>query len=112
MFENDANREVQLNRLFQAYRDACPEMDASAAFMPGLWSRIEARQSSSNLFGRMARALVTAAVAASIILGVLVSLSGGQGTAWNGTYLEALTADHASSLEQFNLDRVSEMEQQ
>jgi hypothetical protein len=108
---------ASLDRLFHAYREACPDPDAGANFMPQLWSKIEARENSSNLFGRMAKALVTAAVAASLILGVLLSTvaqsaSNYNGTYYNGTYVEALMADHASGLEPLNLDRISELEQQ
>jgi hypothetical protein len=101
----------QLDQLFVAYREACPEPDPGVNFMPELWARIEARQVSSNLFGRMAKALVTAALAATAILGLMVSTMN-RNDQFNGTYLEALSADHASSLEPLNLDRVSEMEQQ
>ena len=102
---------LQLDRLFQAYRQACPDPEPGVNFMPELWARIEARESSSNLFGRMAKALVTAALAASVILGMLMA-SGTVQPNYNGTYIDALMADHASGLEALNLDRISELEQQ
>ena len=106
-------QDAELTQWLMAYRDACPEPEPSVNFMPDLWAKIEARQVSSNLFGRMAKTLVTAAIAASFILGLMMStFSGTADSTFNGTYLEALSADHASSLEPLNLDRISEMEQQ
>ncbi|HEY2015442.1 MAG TPA: hypothetical protein VGH38_18180 [Bryobacteraceae bacterium] len=66
--------EQRLDALFRAYRDACPTPEASANFMPELWQRIEARQTYTFSFKRMANALVTAAVALSIALGVYMSI--------------------------------------
>jgi hypothetical protein len=109
---SQAETEVLLNDWFRAYRDACPEPHAGTNFMPELWSKIEAREASTNLFGRMAKALVTVALAATVILGILVSSVSQSNTTYNGTYMEALTADHISNLEPLNLDRISEMEQQ
>jgi hypothetical protein len=68
------NDEQRLDALFRAYRDACPTPEASANFMPNLWQRIEARQTYTFSFKRMANALVTAAVAFSIVLGVYMSI--------------------------------------
>jgi hypothetical protein len=109
--ESSSEAELQFDELLHAYRSACPEPEASVNFMPELWAKIESRQSSTNLFGRMARALVTIALAATVILGLMVSASQPVSN-YNGTYLEALTADHVSSLEPLNLERISEMEQQ
>ena len=70
---NPAEGDYRLDKLFLAYRQACPDTDGSAGFMPGVWAGIEAREISSNWFGRVAKALVTAAVAASVILGMMMS---------------------------------------
>jgi hypothetical protein len=39
--------------------------------MPELWAKIEARQASTTIFNRMAKALVTAALGASVVMGLL-----------------------------------------
>ena len=104
--------DARLDNLFRAYRDAVPDPDPSVNFMPTMWAKIETRQVSTTVFGRMAKALVTVALAATVLLGVLVSSENQANTGYNGTYLEALTADHASTLEPLNLERISEMEQQ
>jgi len=43
---NRGDENAELDALFQAYRAACPDPDASANFMPELWRRIEERQRS------------------------------------------------------------------
>jgi hypothetical protein len=108
----DATASADLDRLLRAYRQACPDPEAGANFMPQLWAKIEARENSTNWFGRMAKTLVTAALAASVILGLMMSGASQSGPGFEGTYLEALMADHASGLEPLNLDRISELEQQ
>jgi hypothetical protein len=106
-----SDAESSLDSLFAAYREACPDPEPSVNFTPELWARIEAREVSSNLFGRMAKALVTAALAATLILGVMATFSHKEAQ-FNGTYMEALHAEHVSSLEPLSLDRVSQLEQQ
>jgi hypothetical protein len=108
--EDYSNNEHRLNELFLQYRDACPVPEAGANFMPEMWAKIEMREASGNWFGSMAKALVTAALAASVILGLLVS-SMNQSTAfYNGTFIEALSKDRVASLEPLHLDRLSELE--
>ena len=55
---------------FHAYRDACPDPEASVNFMPDMWAKIEAREASSTIFSRMAKTLVTAALGASVVMGL------------------------------------------
>jgi hypothetical protein len=109
--ESLQDREARLEDLFRAYAVACTDPEPSVNFMPRLWAGIEARQASRNVFGRMARALVTAALAASAILSLLVSMHSND-RQYAGSFLQALTADQVSQLEPFHLDRISEMEQQ
>jgi len=89
--------EDQLDQLFRAYREACPPPEPRPDFMPRLWSRIEARQTFSFSFRRMANALVTAAMAASIALGVYMALP--HGVSSNASdyahYVEALADANA-----------------
>jgi Ser/Thr protein kinase RdoA (MazF antagonist) len=68
------NDEERLDALFRAYHAACPTPEASANFMPDLWRKIEARQTFTFSFRRMANAFVTAAVAMTIALGVYESM--------------------------------------
>jgi hypothetical protein len=111
---NDDGREALLDALLSAYRAACPNPDASANFMPEMWARIEARENSVKWIGRIAKALIATAVTASVILGMISSgnQSSGSNTFFDATFVQALTADRASDLEPFRLDRISELELQ
>jgi hypothetical protein len=84
------NEDEKLDALFRAYRDACPDPEASANFMPTLWARIDSRQTFLFSFRRMANAFVTAAVALSIALGVYMSIPRSAPGSAPETYVEAL----------------------
>ena len=79
----------RLDALFQKFASACPDREPSANFMPKLWQQIEARQTYTFSFRRMANALVTAAVALSIVLGVYMSIPRTNGYS-SQSYIEAL----------------------
>jgi hypothetical protein len=84
----------RLGALFAAYREACPDPEPGANFMPVLWQRIEARERSSG-FGRIARNLVTAALAVSSLLAFAVSISQSyMAQLPEETYVEVLSEDH------------------
>lgn len=104
--------EARLDELFRAYREASEYKDAEsgANFMPSMWARIEAREVSTNWFGRAAKMLVTAALAASLILGMIISSLNQSSSFFNATFVDALRADHASTLEPLHLDRISQLE--
>jgi len=85
----------RLDALLRAYASACPDREPSANFMPELWQQIEARQSYAFSFRRMANALVTAALAFSIALGLYMALPrSSQGTVTQ-SYIEALAEANA-----------------
>ena len=120
MFERnmDDNRQVsdldvRLDKLFHAYRSACPDPEPSVNFMPEMWAKIEAREASSTVFSRAAKALVTAALGASVVMGLLsASYNKSASPASEGSYVQALAADHVSDLEPLQVERISELEQQ
>jgi hypothetical protein len=107
--ENEA--EYQLDGLFLAYRDACSDPEPSMNFMPAMWAKIEAREASSTVFNRFARTLVTAALGASVLMGLLSASSAPPAPVSEGSYIQALAADHASDLEPLQVERLSELEQ-
>jgi len=99
--DNLGSDETRLDTLFAAYRDACPDPEPSANFMPQLWQKIEAREQTSTIFGRLARNLVTAALALSVVLGLAVSLSS-MAALPSESYVEVLAEDQArESLDYF-----------
>ena len=89
------SNEARLDALFTAYREACPDREPGADFMPQLWQKIEARDRFSTVFGRVARNLVTAALALSVLLGLAVSLSSRVTPLPSESYVEVLAEDHA-----------------
>jgi hypothetical protein len=90
------NDDRKLDALFQLYGSACATPEPGANFMPELWRRIEARQSVAFSFRRMANALVTAALAFSIALGVYMSMPRFNPN-YSQSYIEALA--EANTLE-------------
>ena len=85
----------KLDALFRAYYDVCAAPDTSANFMPNLWARIESRQRFTFSFRRMANALTTAAVAASLALGIYMAIPRSISVDYNETYVEALAESNA-----------------
>jgi len=93
---HEGGENAALDRLFRAYRDACPDPDPSANFMPELWRRIEERQRSVFFLGRWARALVTAAAVLSLAMAAYLYIPHGRTSTLSvESYVEALTAAHA-----------------
>jgi hypothetical protein len=111
MLQGNPSDDAHLDQMFRAYRAACPDPDASASFMPGMWAKIDARENTTNWFGRFAKVLVTAALAASVILGMMVSSANQSNGFFDATFVEALSADHTSSLEPLHLDRISMLQE-
>lgn len=108
-YTGEPAKEARLDEIFAAYRTACPDRDSSPNFMPELWARIEAREDTTNWFGRVAKALVTAALAASVILGMMVSSRSQSNAFFNGTFVDALGASHAATLEPLQIERISDI---
>lgn len=81
----------KLDRLFRAYRTACPDLEPTADFMPGLWRKIESRQTFGMRFRRWTQVLVAASAMACLLMGGYV-LSQQAGFA-PANYLEVLDDD-------------------
>ena len=91
MYSRERSDDEKLDALFRAFQAACPDRDPSANFMPGVWQRIEARQSFTFSLRRMANGFVTAAVALTIVLGLVMSRPHSQAVPNSPiSYLEAL----------------------
>ncbi|HZT30490.1 MAG TPA: hypothetical protein VFA33_11430 [Bryobacteraceae bacterium] len=96
--------ERSLDALFQAYRDACQAPEPSPNFMPLLWQRIEARQNYSFFFGRLAKGIVTAAVAICLGMAVYLSVPRHSSALFNESYVEALSGGHNLDADQLHAD--------
>ena len=107
--QTQPDAEVRLDALLRAYRAACPDPEASVNFMPQLWEKIERRRS-ANVFSRAARVLVTAALATTAILSIILSSQHPAATS-PGSYVEALVTDGDAALDLLNPESLAEMEQ-
>jgi hypothetical protein len=95
MYPKHRSDDERLDALFQAYRAACPDPDASANFMPQLWQRVEARQAFTFSFRRMANGFVKAALALTVALGVYMAIPPKSSPVYPVSYLQALADDSA-----------------
>jgi len=65
-------RNSELDHLFERYRVALPDPEASANFMPELWRKIEARQFFLGRMKKLTQLFVAAAAAICLLLGILL----------------------------------------
>lgn len=88
----------RLNGLWAEYRKACPDPEASAGFMPGLWKRIEARRGSNVIvFRRLAQLCVGATVALTVLMGLVLIPRLEQAPMATANYADALAAEHPNT---------------
>jgi anti-sigma-K factor RskA len=91
--------EPKFDNLMREYKDACPEPDGSAAFLPGLWGRIEAQKRALRSALGWTSAYVTVAAVICLLLVVLIAFEAGRTT--RSTYVEVLdNSQDASVLEE------------
>ena len=88
------NLNDDFDSLLAAYRDACPDVEPSERFMPGLWSKIEARQSSAVLLTRWSKIFVTAAAALTLLMSVILIPHVQSRDVYNSSYIDVLSADY------------------
>lgn len=81
---------VELNRLFAAYRDAVADPEPSAGFMPELWRKIEARQRLVIRIKKLTQVFVAAAAAICVLFGILLQVPAPQKPVVRGNYVDAL----------------------
>src|SRR5437016_5665885 len=88
----------KLDALWAEYREACPDPEPGASFMPGLWQRIEARRSSNvTMLRRLAQVCVGATLALTVVLGALVLPRLERAPLYSATYVDVIAADHPNS---------------
>jgi len=96
MTGNNERIEQELDSLFAAYREACPDRDVSAGFMPGLWEKIEARQRTTVLLRRWTQGFVGLAAAASLaMMALMISPSQSVNPLYLSTYIDQLAEEQS-----------------
>ncbi len=80
----------ELDQLFAAYRDALPDTDGGADFMPGLWKQIDAKRGFNRRFRLWTHGMLTAALAGCLAMGAFLFTQ----NAPYSDYLEVLEADN------------------
>lgn len=90
------NDDSGLDRLFQEYRAACPDVEPSANFLPAMWQKIEARQSFWYVFRHLGRPVTAALAAVCLLLLVLNLISSSPTHSLVPSYTDALMADHTA----------------
>jgi hypothetical protein len=87
------NNEEKLDALFRAFAQ-CPTPDPSANFMPTLWQKIEARQTFTFSFRRIAHAFAAAAAALTVALSIYMYVPRTNAPVPSQTYLDVLADAH------------------
>lgn len=64
------NDHRELEPLWERYSRACPEVEASANFMPAVWQRIDARRGFTSKLASYSRALTLAAASLCLAVGL------------------------------------------
>jgi hypothetical protein len=94
----DARLNRKLDQVFAEYRAAFPDPDASAAFMPGLWQRIESRRSANTtVFTRLVQVCVGATLALTVIMGAFLIPHFERLPIYSASYVDVLEADHPNT---------------
>lgn len=87
-----SDMEGSLDRVFRDYREACPDPDGSAEFMPGLWRKIEAKRSFAQRLRHLTRVFVTASAAACLAMSMMLVPHVSSGP--SHSYLDLLDDEH------------------
>jgi len=90
----DQERNEKLDPLWAAYRQACPDPEPSASFMPQMGQRIEARRGavSSSWFRLWAEVWLVATVTLAIIMGAVLIPRFQNPPAYQASYVDVLAA--------------------
>jgi len=85
----------KLDPVWAAYREACPDVEPSAHFMPQLWRRIEGQRSAvaSSWFRLWAEVWLVATVTLAIVMGaILIPRFQSNPPAYLASYVDVLAA--------------------
>ena len=86
---------ARLDECFAAYRDACPDPEPAADFMPRLWARIEGRRESQAAVAwrRWTEAFLSLAAAACLAIVLLQVVPQTAPVYYHSTYLDQLSEE-------------------
>ena len=97
---------AEIRAMFASYREALPDPEVGANFMPQLWNRIDSQRSVTFSFGRLAKRFVSVAVASCLAMSILFLTPVHQmSPVYGATYLDALAADHPDDAVDVDLTR-------
>ena len=97
---------AEIRASFAAYREALPDPEPGANFMPQLWVRIDSKRNVTFSFGRLAKRFVSVAVASCLAMSILFLTPVHQmSPIYGATYLDALSADHPDDVADTDLNR-------
>jgi ferric-dicitrate binding protein FerR (iron transport regulator) len=87
--------DARLDECFAAYRDACPDPEPAADFMPRLWARIEGRRESqaAAAWRRWTEAFLSLAAAACLAIVLLQVVPQTAPVYYHSTYLDQLSEE-------------------
>ena len=80
----------ELTALIAQYREALPDPDPSAEFMPKLWNRIDARRSFTFRIRRLTQIFVAGAAAMCLAMTGLMALPSNHRQEIHSTYIDVL----------------------
>jgi hypothetical protein len=87
----------KLDRFWSEYRDACPDPEPSAEFMPRLWQRIEEQSSAMTMvFRRWVQVCVVSALVLTVAMAMAIPRLQ-RLPVYTATYEDVLAADHPST---------------
>src|SRR5262245_36278777 len=87
----------KLDALWAEYREACPDPEPSANFMPRLWERIEARRvATASLFLRWTEVCIMATLALTLMIGSFLIPRYQRAPVYGSTYVDVLAAEHSA----------------
>jgi hypothetical protein len=88
------SRNDKLDPMWAEYREACPDPEASAGFMPQMWQRIETRRNaiSSSWFRVWAKVWLVTTVMLTIVMSAIVIPRLQDPLTYQAGYVDALAA--------------------
>ncbi|MEP6536590.1 MAG: hypothetical protein ABJF23_14785 [Bryobacteraceae bacterium] len=100
---------AEIQAMFASYREALPDPEPAANFMPQLWTRIDSQRNYTFNFGRLAKRFVSVALASCLAMSIFFLTPAHQmSSVYGATYLDALAADQAVDMADPDLTRSGE----